>query len=74
MASPRQLEVLKLSVTGLADKEIADRMGLQLGSVHKHMERLYKKIGAHTRAQAVWMLREQLGFSEQTPSPSSISP
>jgi DNA-binding NarL/FixJ family response regulator len=44
---------------GFADKEIALRLGLSVATVRTHLQRLYRDIGAHSRALAVatWLER-----------------
>lgn len=56
--SPRELEIAALLVERYADKEIADRLGMQVGTVHTHLDRMRKKSGLHDRrALGAWALR-----------------
>jgi DNA-binding response OmpR family regulator len=49
----RELEVLQLFTHGLSQVEIARRLVVSPKTVGTHTERLFKKLGAHSRAQAV---------------------
>ncbi len=50
---PRQCEILALLADGLADKEIAARLGLSTRTIRTHLERLYSRYGIHSRSAAV---------------------
>lgn len=54
----RQAEIVDLVAEGMADKEIARRLGVSVSTVRTHLQRLYKGIGARNRAQAVaeWLV------------------
>jgi DNA-binding NarL/FixJ family response regulator len=49
----RELEVLELLSEGLRQTQIANRLFLSPKTVGTHTERIFKKLGAHNRAQAV---------------------
>lgn len=49
----RELEVLRLLAEGSPQREIATRLFITPKTVGKHIERLLKKLGAHSRAEAV---------------------
>jgi two-component system, NarL family, nitrate/nitrite response regulator NarL len=49
----RELDVLSLLVEGLNQAEIAERLVLSPRTVGKHIEHLLRKLGVHSRAQAV---------------------
>jgi DNA-binding NarL/FixJ family response regulator len=49
----REREVLELLGDGLSRAEVAHRLFLSPKTVGTHTERIFKKLGAHTRAQAV---------------------
>lgn len=49
----REAEALTLITMGLSNHEIAQRMGLSINSLKSHIRRCYRKIGAHSRSQAV---------------------
>lgn len=50
--SPRELEVLRLIVEGLSNKEIADRLTLAEPTVKQHIRSLLYKMGVADRTQA----------------------
>jgi two-component system, NarL family, nitrate/nitrite response regulator NarL len=49
----RELDVLSFLVEGLNQSEIAERLVLSPRTVGKHIEHLLRKLGVHSRAQAV---------------------
>ena len=51
--TPRELEILRLLAAGLAQGEVAERLFITQKTVGKHIERLLKKLGVHSRAEAV---------------------
>jgi DNA-binding NarL/FixJ family response regulator len=51
--TPRELEVLQALAEGLSDKEIAERLYLGLGTVRSHVVSILKKLGVHSRLQAL---------------------
>lgn len=51
--SPRELEVLRLLVAGLSNREIAARLVLSLGTVKSHIHNIYGKLEVSNRAQAI---------------------
>lgn len=53
----RELEVVRLIVDGLTNREIAARLGIARRTVESHVENVYSKLHIHSRAQAVaWYL------------------
>jgi len=48
----REVEVLRLLARGLPNKEIAERLVISPKTVANHVEHIYSKIGASTRAAA----------------------
>jgi HD-GYP domain-containing protein (c-di-GMP phosphodiesterase class II) len=50
--TPREIEVLRLLARGLSNKEVAARLVIAPKTVGNHVEHIYAKIGASTRAQA----------------------
>ena len=56
--SPRELEVLELLAAGLANKEIAERLHVSPHTVKTHVERLYEKLDARRRTEAILKARE----------------
>jgi LuxR family maltose regulon positive regulatory protein len=56
--SERELEVLRLIVAGLSNKEIAEELVLAIGTVKKHINNIYGKLGVSRRAQAIRRAQE----------------
>jgi len=51
----RELEILGLIATGLSNREIADRLFVSENTVKTHTSRVFDKLGAKRRTQAVRM-------------------
>jgi NarL family two-component system response regulator LiaR len=51
--TPRELEILGLIAEGLSNREIADRLFVSENTVKTHSGRLFDKLGAKRRTQAV---------------------
>ncbi|WP_034090808.1 response regulator [Streptacidiphilus albus] len=51
--TPREAEVLGLIAEGLSNAEICDRLNISHATVKTHINRIFTKIGAHDRSQAV---------------------
>ena len=51
--SPREVEVLTALAKGLGNKAVARRLGISPHTVKFHIESLFRKLGAGTRAEAV---------------------
>ncbi|TMC83705.1 MAG: helix-turn-helix transcriptional regulator [Chloroflexi bacterium] len=51
--TPRQSEILDLIAAGLADKEIAEKLGLSYGTVRTQLSRFFAANGIRGRAGAV---------------------
>jgi LuxR family maltose regulon positive regulatory protein len=56
--SERELEVLALIAAGGSNGEIAGKLFVSTSTVKTHINRLYRKLGAHSRTQAVARARE----------------
>ena len=54
--SPRENQVLSELRRGRTNKEIAQRFGVSITTVNKHVQQVLKKLNARTRAQAVAMV------------------
>ncbi len=55
----REREVLALIARGKSDAAIADALSLKRNTVRNHVARLYAKIGAHNRGEAIIWARER---------------
>jgi DNA-binding CsgD family transcriptional regulator len=52
----REHDVLELVADGYANSEIAERLWISRGTVSKHLDNIYAKLGVHTRtAAAAWL-------------------
>ena len=56
--TPRELEILELSAQGLSNREIAARAGVSENTVKTHLSRVFDKLGARRRTQAVQLGKE----------------
>jgi HD-GYP domain-containing protein (c-di-GMP phosphodiesterase class II) len=66
----REVEVLKLLARGLSNKEIAERLVISPKTVGNHVEHIYGKIDASTRAAAgLFAMRHGLLPEEEFPVP-----
>jgi DNA-binding CsgD family transcriptional regulator len=55
--TPRQTEVLSLLAQGLDTYEIADRLGIAVETTRNHVRGLLKRLGVHSRLEAVYVAR-----------------
>ncbi|MDQ3991844.1 MAG: response regulator transcription factor [Actinomycetota bacterium] len=51
--SRREIEILQKVAYGATTKEVADQLGISPHTVKTHLERVFEKLGANDRAQAV---------------------
>jgi len=56
--SERELEVLTLVTAGKSNRQIASELFVSVGTVKTHINNLYRKLGAHSRTQAVARAKE----------------
>jgi DNA-binding CsgD family transcriptional regulator len=57
--TPRELEILQLIAGGLSNREIASRLFVSENTVKTHSSRLFDKLNARRRTQAVQIAKEQ---------------
>jgi len=55
--TPREQEILKLVAGDLANKDIAERLGLTVDTVCSYLKGIYRKLHVHSRTQAVLQYR-----------------
>jgi LuxR family transcriptional regulator, maltose regulon positive regulatory protein len=56
--SERELEVLRFVATGLSDRQVAETMIVAIGTVKRHLNNIYGKLGVHSRTQALARARD----------------
>ena len=59
--TPRELEILELIAQGMSNREIAEKLFVSENTVKTHSSRVFDKLGARRRTQAV-QLGKQLGL------------
>jgi DNA-binding NarL/FixJ family response regulator len=57
--TPRELEILELIASGLSNREIAAKIFISENTVKTHSSRLFDKLGAKRRTQAVQLGKER---------------
>ncbi len=55
----REKQVLALAMTGLSDKSIAKWIGVSPRTVNSHLQRIYIKIGAKNRTEAIFRSHDE---------------
>ena len=55
--TPREREVLELVAEGMTNAEVGRALWVAPGTVRRHLENVYAKLGVHTRTAAVDRLR-----------------
>jgi two-component system, NarL family, response regulator LiaR len=56
--TPRELEILQLIAQGMSNKEIAEKLYISENTVKTHLSRVFDKLGAKRRTQAVQLGKE----------------
>jgi DNA-binding CsgD family transcriptional regulator len=62
--TPREREVIELVAEGKTNGQIGNLLWISPGTVRKHLENAYEKLGVHTRTGAVAALRASTGRSD----------
>jgi DNA-binding CsgD family transcriptional regulator len=57
--TPRQGEALRYLAAGCSTGQIADSMGLSVETVRNHVRAVLRKLGAHSRLEAVAIARKR---------------
>ncbi|HEY3217699.1 MAG TPA: helix-turn-helix transcriptional regulator [Candidatus Limnocylindria bacterium] len=57
--SPREIEILRHVAVGETSKEIATSLGIRERTVNWHLGRVFAKLGADSRAEAVAIAMEE---------------
>jgi DNA-binding CsgD family transcriptional regulator len=57
--TPREREILELVGEGLRNADVAAALRISPGTVRRHLENAYGKLGVHTRTAAVARLRRR---------------
>ncbi|MCC6652080.1 MAG: response regulator transcription factor [Candidatus Eisenbacteria bacterium] len=58
LLTPRELEILEALAAGLSNKEMADQLFVSENTVKTHAARVFAKLGARRRTQAVQLAKE----------------
>ena len=56
--TPRELEILELIAAGLSNREIAEKLFVSENTVKTHSSRLFDKLNAKRRTQAVQLAKD----------------
>jgi LuxR family maltose regulon positive regulatory protein len=56
--SQREMEVLRLLIAGLSNREIAEKLVVSTGTVKTHIHNIYGKLEVHNRTQAATRAKE----------------
>jgi DNA-binding CsgD family transcriptional regulator len=57
--TPRELEIIELIAAGMSNREIAEKLFVTENTVKTHASRVFDKLGARRRTQAVQLAKEQ---------------
>jgi DNA-binding CsgD family transcriptional regulator len=65
--SQRETEVLAWIIQGKDNKAIAAEMSIHIGTIRKHLEHIYHKLGVRSRTEAIAHVLEKLGVPNSLP-------
>jgi DNA-binding NarL/FixJ family response regulator len=51
--TPRQCDLLRLVAAGYTNRQVGSRLGVSEGTVRKHLENIYERLGVSNRIAAV---------------------
>jgi DNA-binding CsgD family transcriptional regulator len=71
--SPREAEVLRLLITGLPDRAIAEALSISVRTVEAHVARILAKLGVRTRTAAVGAALAAGLVEPKRPTPATSS-
>jgi two-component system response regulator DesR len=60
--SEREIEILRLARRGLANPQIAEALHISPGTVRNHLSSAYRKLGVHSRQEALQIAEERRLF------------
>jgi DNA-binding CsgD family transcriptional regulator len=60
--SQRETEVLGYLLQGKSNSAIAEQLTIHPGTLRKHLEHVYKKLGVKSRTEAIALVLEKLGL------------
>lgn len=73
--SDRESEILELLASGLSNRDIGEKVFLSEHTVRNHLQRIYRKLGVHTRHDAVAKVRAlAVGLDDQRPDGEDAAP
>jgi len=58
--TPREIDILEAATRGLGSRDIAQTLGLTIGTVHTYKKRLYKKLGVSSMLAAVQLWSKKI--------------
>lgn len=54
----RELEIVELLSKGLSYDQVGDNLGISYGTVRKHIENVYRKLGVHNKIEAIQKINQ----------------
>ena len=51
--SPRLLQIVRCIFDGLEERAICDALGIASGTIHSYLDRLFKRLGIHSRSELI---------------------